>query len=68
MIEILEDSSYRNLISPSNLFSSKEEVIVFLNIESTVEDLDAFLKACEDEELYEYCSLIRDKINEKPKH
>lgn len=68
MIEISEDTSYKSLISPSNLFSSKEEVIDFLNIESTIEDLEEFLKACEEEELYEYCSLIRDKINEKPKY
>lgn len=65
MDEFLEEVEYRNIISPSNLFSSKEEVIDFLNIESTVEDLEAFLKVCEEEELYEYCSLIKNKINEK---
>jgi len=50
------------MISPSNLFSSKEEVMDFLKIESTIKDLESFLKVCEEEELYEYCSLIKNKI------
>lgn len=62
---ILEDVAYRNIISPSNLFSSKEEVLDFLKIESTIEDLESFLKVCEEEELYEYCLLIKNKIHEK---
>ena len=60
----ISEISYRDIISPSNLFSSKEEVTNFLNIESSVKDLECFLKACEEEELYEYCSLIKNKINE----
>jgi hypothetical protein len=64
MTDILENIAYRNLISPSNLFSSEKEVMDFLNIESTVEDLKAFLLACEQEELYEYCLLIKNKLNE----
>jgi hypothetical protein len=52
------------LISPSNLFTSPEEVIKFINVPSTKQDLKCFLNVCEEEELYEYCLLINNKINE----
>ena len=49
------------LIFPSELFESEKEFIDFLEIESTVEGLECFLKVCEEEELYEYCSKIQKK-------
>jgi len=54
----------KDIISPSNLFENEQEVIDFLEIPSTKEDLLSFLKVCEEEELYEYCSLIKNKIDE----
>jgi hypothetical protein len=54
-----------DILAPSNLFKSEEEFIDFLEIESTVEDLEYFLKACEEEELYEYCSKIQKKKLQK---
>ena len=57
--------NYYDLISPSLLFKNDKEVKNFLEEECTVEDLQCFLQACEKEELYEYCSIIVKKINEK---
>lgn len=56
---------YNENISPSKLFKNKEEVIKFVHISSSLEDLKCFLNRCEEEELYEYCTIIRNKISEK---
>lgn len=53
------------LISPTDLFESEEEFTDFLEVESTVEDLECFLKVCEEEELYEYCYKIQKKKLQK---
>jgi hypothetical protein len=60
----MEAYQYNILINPSNLFSSSDEVIKFINIPSTKQDLKCFLNVCEQEELFEYCLLINNKINE----
>ena len=62
---MIEEYEYKIAISPSNIFKTTGEVKTFLTIKSTKEDLKCFLKVCEEEELYEYCMLINDKINEK---
>ena len=54
---------YNEMISPSNLFKSEQEVITFVEIPCTVEDLNLFLKKCEEEELYEYCIVVQNKLN-----
>lgn len=53
------------LISSTDLFESEEEFTDFLEVESTVEDLECFLKVYEEEELYEYCSKIQKKKLQK---
>ena len=58
-------SSYDLLINPLNLFNNLEEVSEFVEIESTLEDLYCFLKVCEENECYEYCEKILEKINKK---
>lgn len=64
---VLEEYKYLQIISPTNLFKNKREVIEFLNIPCSIQDLEAFLKQCEEEELYGYCILIKNKIDEKIK-
>jgi len=61
---MFEEYRIKQLLSPSNLFKSINEVREFLEISATVKDLQCFLNVCE-EELYEYCSIITNKINEK---
>lgn len=53
------------LIAPSNLFKNKKEVETFLSIPSSIDDLKWFLSVCEQEELYEYCELIKQKLDEE---
>ena len=55
------------LFSPQNLLESEEEFNDFLEVESTVQDLECFLRVCEEEELYERCSKINKKILENKK-
>lgn len=64
---VLEEYKYLQIISPTKLFKNKKEVAEFLQIPSTIQDLEAFLKQCEEEELYGYCRLIKNKIDEKIK-
>lgn len=64
---VLEEYKYLQMISPTKLFKNKREVTEFLQIPSTIQDLEAFLKQCEAEELYGYCALIKNKIDEKYK-
>lgn len=62
---MFEEYKIKQLLSLSNLFKSINEVGEFLEISATVKDLQCFLNVCEEEELYEYCSIINNKINEK---
>lgn len=64
---LIEEYKYLQMISPTKLFKNRKEVVEFLNIPSSIQDLEAFLKQCEEEELYGYCSLIKNKIDEKIK-
>ena len=52
------------LISPSKLFKNLKEVNDFINIPCKKIDLECFLKICEEEELYEYCIIIKEKIKQ----
>ena len=61
----MEEYQIMNILSPSNLFNGLEEVRDFLEISATMKDLECFLDVCLEEELYEYCQLINNKINEK---
>ncbi len=60
--EIHKKVALDKALSPSNLFRNEEEVVLFIK-NSTVPELKKLLKECEIEELYEYCVIIRDKIN-----
>lgn len=62
---MLEEYKIKQLLSPSNLFKSIEEVKDFLEISATVKDLQCFLDVCIDEEQYEICGLIKNKIESK---
>jgi hypothetical protein len=61
----MTEFEYLQAVSPTTLFKNKKEVKEFLDEPGTIEDLKCFLRCCEEEELFEYCCLIRDKINEK---
>ena len=60
--EIHNQVALDKALAPSNLFRNEEEIRLFIE-GSTIPELIAFLKECENEELYEYCAIIRDKIN-----
>lgn len=62
--EFIETGKYARLINPSILFKNIEEFKVFLEIDPTKENLEATLKICEQEELYEYCKLVKQKLND----
>lgn len=59
--------TYSDIISPENLLKTEQDFDTFINEPSTVEDLESFLKVCEEQELYNWCSKIKLKINEKNK-
>lgn len=54
---------YDDIISPSNLLKNQQDFNKFLNEPATKEDLKSFLKVCEEQELYEWCIDIKQKIN-----
>ena len=57
---------YENNISlVENLLQTQEEFNTFINVPSTVDELKSFLQVCEDNQLYEWCIDIKNKINEK---
>ena len=59
--------NYDEMISPGNLLKTQQEFNTFLNVPASEEDLKCFLKVCEEQELYEWCIDINNKINEKIK-
>lgn len=70
----MEPYEYAAVISPSNLFESEEELQGFIELNpmelephEQIEALQSFLKECEQEECYEFCSIILATIN-KLKH
>jgi len=50
---------YEELCRPSVLFKNKDEVVQFLT-DATDEDLQAFIKACVEDEAYEYAQIAKD--------
>lgn len=59
----MEEYEYNNLINPSNLFDSVEEITSFISLSDNIDELEAFKQACLGEELYEYCQVIQHKID-----
>jgi len=64
-MNIFNEWRIHQLISPSHLFKSLEEAKEFLEISATVRDLECFLEVCEEEEQYEICGMIKNKIESK---
>lgn len=60
---MIEEYELELLLNPSNLFENISEVTSFLELSDDLKELQAFKEVCEKEELYEYCKLIQDKIN-----
>jgi hypothetical protein len=69
---MIEDYIYNELIHPRNLFKSVEDLKEFIKIydEDLLSEywdgLSVMLKLCEDDELYEYCAIIKKKLDERP--
>jgi hypothetical protein len=61
--QIYLEQRYNEIINPKNLFKNLEEVKLFIK-DSNKEDLIWFLRACEQNELYEYCKYLNEVINE----
>lgn len=57
--------NYQDLINPTTLFCDIEEVKEFVKIDCSITDLECFLDACEKEELYEYCVIIKREIDDR---
>ena len=51
--------------NPINLFPTEKDLKEFIELECTIEDLQCFLDKLLEFELYEYCAIVRDKINVK---
>ena len=62
--DLFNNDKYEQIINPRNLFNSKEEFLEFINTDPTKENLQSTLTICEQEELYEFCVIIRDKLKE----
>lgn len=54
---------YKRIIKPSNLVKGIKNFDEWLNLATCKKDLECCLKAFEDDELYEYCVLIKEKID-----
>jgi len=61
---MIEEYEVEILLNPYNLFNNVDEVKEFVEREPTLESLSAFLLICIEEQLYEYCVVIQDKINQ----
>jgi hypothetical protein len=65
---MIEEYEFQILINPSNLFTDTKEVLDFLELSDNIDELQAFKEKCLEEELYEYCKLIQDKIDYLNEH
>ncbi len=64
LLEIELEQKYLNAISPSKMFKNLEEVKEFIKEYDNKEDLIWFLRACEQDEMYEFCRFLKEVINE----
>lgn len=60
---MIEEYEYNILINPANLFDNSEEVKDFVMLSNNIEEQDAFLQELIKEGLYEYCSIVQNRIN-----
>jgi hypothetical protein len=62
----ISDSHYYDLINPVNLFDDLDEFRKFVSIRDGLTDseyllaLNCLRTLCEDEELYEFCQIIKE--------
>lgn len=61
-MNFMECIKYNSVINPRKLFSGEYEVRNFVMLTKDINALEALKKACEDEELYEYCSIFKARI------
>lgn len=63
----LTSIEYQTLIFPPNLFHSIEEFTEFIKIKEDgwKQGLMNLLKVCEDNELYEYCAVIKIELDKE---
>lgn len=57
------EEQYQRAINPKTLFKSLDDLRDFLEIPCTKKDLQCMLKIFEEEELYEECEIIFQKMN-----
>ena len=65
---MIEEYEIEILLNPSNLFDTKEEVTAFISLSDNIDELEAFKEKCLEEELYQYCRLIQNKIDYLNEH
>lgn len=58
------NEKYLHLIEPENLIEHIEDFDSWLDLAECEKDLIDTLKAFEDAEMYEYCSVIMDRIKD----
>lgn len=58
---------YESLIFPTNLFHSIEEFEEFIKIreDGWLQGMKNLLKICEQNELYEYCAVIKKELDKE---
>lgn len=57
------EEQYQRAINPKTLFKSLDDLRDFLEIPCTKKDLQCMLEIFEEEELYEECEIIFQKMN-----
>lgn len=64
----IDEYEFDQFIHPSNLFKSVEELKEFLTMDTGISDdeynaaLGYMLRLCEEDENYEYCSIIKSYL------
>ena len=58
----MTDEQYEKLVDPATLLSIGE-VHDFCLLSDDILDLEAFKDRCTEQELYEYCAIIQQRIN-----
>lgn len=58
----MENYEIELLLNPANLFSDINQVRDFVGLSNNLAELQAFFEKCEEEELFEYCAVIQNRI------
>ena len=58
------NTKLKNLMTEGKLLCNEEELIIFINHpEATIEALEAFKLVLEEDENYEWCIIVKNKID-----